>query len=253
MGARWYDPYLARWLSADTVVPNLEDPQSLNRFSYVRNNPLGFCDETGHFPIPPWPSPWAAIREAAQGFLTTAVGRVVSTPHISAIVGYALYRQAQGGAVPEALELTTDWYFEKGGPDTRIFGPEDGITQHLMSDKGVNQAREKFVQGGGEDMTGRNPFHYSFDVGYFTETPKAFLRDDFSGSFLGSYDVSIVNVGAKNDCQVHVTVENDTGWASATRIPFTPIHYLDNVPRSDPGPGGTLWQYYEWTEKLCAQ
>ena len=32
MGARWYDPYLARWLSADTIVPDPATPQSLNRY-----------------------------------------------------------------------------------------------------------------------------------------------------------------------------------------------------------------------------
>jgi hypothetical protein len=48
MGARWYDSYLARWLSADTLVPNLANPQDLNRYSYVRNSPLKFVDPTGH-------------------------------------------------------------------------------------------------------------------------------------------------------------------------------------------------------------
>ena len=48
MGARWYDPALGRWLSPDTIVPDFANPQSLNRFSYVRNNPLKFVDPSGH-------------------------------------------------------------------------------------------------------------------------------------------------------------------------------------------------------------
>ena len=47
-GARFYSPRLGRFLSADTVVPNFADPQSLNRFAYVRNNPLKYIDPTGH-------------------------------------------------------------------------------------------------------------------------------------------------------------------------------------------------------------
>ena len=31
MGARDYDPKIGRWLSADTIVPNPANPQSLNR------------------------------------------------------------------------------------------------------------------------------------------------------------------------------------------------------------------------------
>ena len=40
-GARFYSPKLGRFLSADTIVPNVHNPQDLNRFSYVRNNLKG--------------------------------------------------------------------------------------------------------------------------------------------------------------------------------------------------------------------
>jgi RHS repeat-associated protein len=49
MNARYYLPYINRFLSPDTIVPNPANPQSFNRYSYVRNNPLGFKDPTGHF------------------------------------------------------------------------------------------------------------------------------------------------------------------------------------------------------------
>ncbi|MCX5720537.1 MAG: RHS repeat-associated core domain-containing protein, partial [Nitrospirae bacterium] len=49
--ARYYDPTLGRFISADTIVPNPRDPQSLNRYSYVENNPLRYTDPTGHFSI----------------------------------------------------------------------------------------------------------------------------------------------------------------------------------------------------------
>ena len=48
MGAREYDPSLARWLSADTIVPNPANSQSLNRYAYVLGNPLKYIDPTGH-------------------------------------------------------------------------------------------------------------------------------------------------------------------------------------------------------------
>ncbi len=48
-GARYYDPIIGRFISADTIVPNFADPQSLNRYSYVENNPLRYIDPTGHF------------------------------------------------------------------------------------------------------------------------------------------------------------------------------------------------------------
>lgn len=47
-GARFFSPKLGRFLSADSIVPNLFNPQDLNHFSYVRNNPLRYTDPTGY-------------------------------------------------------------------------------------------------------------------------------------------------------------------------------------------------------------
>jgi RHS repeat-associated protein len=47
--ARYYLPGIARFISPDTLVPNPTNPQSFNRYSYVRNSPLNFSDPTGHY------------------------------------------------------------------------------------------------------------------------------------------------------------------------------------------------------------
>ncbi|MGB0911200.1 MAG: RHS repeat-associated core domain-containing protein, partial [Nitrospirales bacterium] len=49
--ARYYDPVLGRFISADTIVPDPLDPQTLNRFSYVLNNPLKLIDPSGNISI----------------------------------------------------------------------------------------------------------------------------------------------------------------------------------------------------------
>ncbi|HOC22326.1 MAG TPA: RHS repeat-associated core domain-containing protein [Anaerolineae bacterium] len=46
--ARQFDPALGRFLQADTLVPNPENPQSLNRYAYVLGNPLRLVDPSGH-------------------------------------------------------------------------------------------------------------------------------------------------------------------------------------------------------------
>jgi RHS repeat-associated protein len=48
MGARWYDPQLGRWASADSIVPQSGNPQTLNRYSYANANPVRYNDPTGH-------------------------------------------------------------------------------------------------------------------------------------------------------------------------------------------------------------
>jgi RHS repeat-associated protein len=49
-GSRFYLK-LGRFLSADTVISNFADPQSLNRYSYVGNSPLNYTDPSGHMRI----------------------------------------------------------------------------------------------------------------------------------------------------------------------------------------------------------
>ncbi len=46
--ARWYDPYIGRFLAPDTIIPSPGNPQALNRYSYVLGNPLRYTDPTGH-------------------------------------------------------------------------------------------------------------------------------------------------------------------------------------------------------------
>ena len=49
--ARYYNPELRRFTQADTVIPNVYDPQSLNRYTYVNNNPIKLIDPSGNRPI----------------------------------------------------------------------------------------------------------------------------------------------------------------------------------------------------------
>ncbi len=46
--ARYYLPGAGRFLSADTLVPDPQNPQSFNRYAYVLNSPINFSDPTGH-------------------------------------------------------------------------------------------------------------------------------------------------------------------------------------------------------------
>ncbi|MFZ1507396.1 MAG: RHS repeat-associated core domain-containing protein [Anaerolineae bacterium] len=46
--ARYYDPALGRFTQADTLIPQPQNPQALNRYSYALGNPLRFTDPSGH-------------------------------------------------------------------------------------------------------------------------------------------------------------------------------------------------------------
>jgi len=48
-GGRYYDQEINRFISPDPFVQAPENPQNLNRYSYVLNNPVNLVDPNGHF------------------------------------------------------------------------------------------------------------------------------------------------------------------------------------------------------------
>jgi RHS repeat-associated protein len=48
-GGRYYDPEISRFISPDPFVQDEEDPQNLNRYSYVDNDPINYTDPSGYF------------------------------------------------------------------------------------------------------------------------------------------------------------------------------------------------------------
>ena len=46
--ARYFDPQLGRFLSQDSYLGQIDDPPSLHRYVYVRNEPTGRIDPSGH-------------------------------------------------------------------------------------------------------------------------------------------------------------------------------------------------------------
>ena len=49
--ARYYHPEIGRFLSLDPWAGDISDPQTLNKYSYTRNNPLKYTDPSGEVPI----------------------------------------------------------------------------------------------------------------------------------------------------------------------------------------------------------
>jgi RHS repeat-associated protein len=95
MRARYYDPLLARFASADTIVPEPGNPQGLNRFAYVGNNPVRYVDPSGHLPH-------AVIGALAGAFIGAAVGAGAE------YVGQVAWNLVQGESLGKALTTAID-------------------------------------------------------------------------------------------------------------------------------------------------
>jgi len=92
MNGRLYDPVMARFMSADFLIPDAGDLQSYNRYTYVINNPLAYTDASGQCPwcigaiigavIAGAQSHWdigAMVKGAIIGGITAGVGNSVNT------------------------------------------------------------------------------------------------------------------------------------------------------------------------------
>ena len=105
MNARYYDPELGRFAAADTMVPDAFDPQTLNRYSYARNNPILFTDPSGNFFIID-DIIYAVVMFAIANAGTIAAGALIGAAMnvaMAAIMGGDLGQAALMGAVSGAI------------------------------------------------------------------------------------------------------------------------------------------------------
>ena len=60
--ARYYNPSNGRFISRDSFAGKLEDPLSLNLYTYCANNPIIYFDPSGHF----WKELWEGTKEVVK-------------------------------------------------------------------------------------------------------------------------------------------------------------------------------------------
>jgi RHS repeat-associated protein len=96
MNGRVYDPALGRFLSADPLIGDLGDSQSVNPYAYVGNRPLNATDPTGYL---------------ADGGLSIYVGKFI----VDSILGSLAYGLLNhGGLPPPPATALPGWSAQNG-------------------------------------------------------------------------------------------------------------------------------------------
>jgi len=103
-GARLYDPVLGRFISPDGIVQAPDDPQTLNRYSYARNNPLIYTDPSGNFF-----GIIESIVAALSSYLVTSLGVTagVTAYTAAATITYTTISVVGGAALGAATSAAT--------------------------------------------------------------------------------------------------------------------------------------------------
>ncbi|GBL06321.1 RHS repeat-associated core domain-containing protein [Glaciecola sp. KUL10] len=107
MNGRIYDPVLGRFMSADPYIQAATNAQSLNRYSYVWNNPLNATDPSGY--IVEAIALYAINYFAAQA-LTYVVGAQITATLLTA---YQIYNTAK--MVNSVVQAYSAWNNGSGG------------------------------------------------------------------------------------------------------------------------------------------
>ncbi len=126
--ARFYDPALGRFISADTIVPDPANPQDFNRYAYVRNNPLKYVDPSGHcipgVNCPGDPVYWRGMSEGQLAAYEQYQGNYNSYAAYSAAAAINLLTGStlSGKAVSDlANKGNSFWAIRPDIPNTRTF------------------------------------------------------------------------------------------------------------------------------------
>jgi hypothetical protein len=94
-GARWYDAEAGRFAGVDPLVANAGDPQDLNAYGYVRNDPVNLIDPNGMEYIETITI--TGTRGGGGNIATESLSMGISAPRFSiASVGGGLYIAADG-------------------------------------------------------------------------------------------------------------------------------------------------------------
>ncbi len=169
--ARYYDPALGRFISADEFVQSINNPQSLNRYTYVQNNPLVFSDPSGHFAFVPiivgavigaisagnatnWNGEYM-LRGAFVGAIGGAAGGVVGgwatnftgSAFLGGIIGGAAGGASAGYAAGAAFGVDRGIAMEQGA----LWGGISGGLSQGMTMAGIPDA---FAQAAGSYLSG---------------------------------------------------------------------------------------------------
>jgi RHS repeat-associated protein len=142
-GARYYASTMGRWLSPDwsaKVMPvpyaKLDDPQSLNLYSYVENNPLARLDADGHLGCKDTPQLCKAIRDAVSSGMEAGEAMRSSAQKFLNQAGSYFYAKGFKGSGDEVKVGVK-------GVVTIEAGHKEGteVTRHLNGDREEKQIK----------------------------------------------------------------------------------------------------------------
>jgi RHS repeat-associated protein len=215
--ARYYDPTLGRFISADAFSGSIDDPISLHDYIYAHNNPVLNTDPSGY-------------QTNLQGFLAgfTAGAVLSSLTYISAVNVIDL---ATGGSLSDSV-ARYDQYFA-GFADVLTFGASTAFRRWKYGETATNNHEGLFFTLGRLGGTAAN---------FWIGSHSASLREFSTASWWarGALGLDVVGLGVGlGQSTVNLLEDEATVWDAFT---FATALFWYTSFRAAPGPspGGSL-------------
>jgi RHS repeat-associated protein len=233
--ARYYQPEVGRFVTKDPWAGDVWRPNTLNRYSYARSNPVSRTDPGGLNGYGP-DSRCPECHEALPGYSVLRAG------------GYAWFE-------------VVSWFHQLSPEKDRHFGFEHALTQAVMRSTAAGQFRAAWS---GRLFPVPWSWKHSIDVrkgslaprvagglmAYAREHVRYALTADPVGVVFGSFNEISVSEGRPGF--VAFLVHNVMGRRSFMRFPGTERSPFHNVPLEVSTWGGTVEQFFHWEEPMPA-
>ena len=180
--ARYYDPVVGIFTSADSLIPNPSIPQSFNRFSYANNSPIIYIDPTGHLSLNPINWVKDTVRFVGNTYDAIKNGDVKSIIITAAVIAAAVYT---GGAASAYMQTIMTGYGSSLGGS--IFA--GAVTGAVAGAAGGTAAG--FVGGFGSGILSGRSFGESWSAGVegaFCGAVSGTITGGVVGAGVGAYD-----------------------------------------------------------------
>jgi len=183
---RKYKPEWALFLQPDSLIPDVYDPQELNRYMFERGNPYRHIDPTGHskMTLPTFKQ----IANEVKYWVDEINKAWEATPGAQYVENFAI-------TVFGNFKDVVDWMWMETEPD--ILHTDEELKE-ARKDAGIAVADESLNYLGGRYIKG---FAVA-STGYGIATGRSLIRD------IGTYLVNTMNVGSEHITGVATTVYN---------------------------------------------
>ena len=245
-GARQYDPRFKRFLQCDPVKSNIYDPQNLNCYSYVLNNPYKYTDPTGNI----------IDTVVDVGFIAYDIYTIIQDPSNSANY-IALAADAGGAILPGVTGLgiavrtakTADKALDLATTADKISDGVKGVNQ-LENAKDAERVAQSVpnpygAKGGPAHQAGVNDAMKDLESRGLTPKTEVTIKDPITGE---ARRADAVGIQDNQITEIHQIGKENKGGSPVSRERSALSDISNSIDRGGSGKKGGV--VYEFGQKV---